>query len=146
MQALTDPFIETAAEAKERLKREQELFAIDMRKFRDLMSRAASLLEQANCIVRLPDIQRTQALVAARLAGVTLHRMSGAPTKWNASALVVDFEFAVERVAEPLLTVLAEQAKENFNGVSADHFKDHLADALGDTRGEIAEAAEGLRS
>lgn len=141
MQTLPNPIFETAAEVTARLKREQELFAIDMRKFRDLMGRAYSILEQANSLYRVPVLESTQSLCAARLCA-KLTRIVGEPDKADAQALIADLHYITNHVAEPILTAMAEYAKEHFHGVEADHFKNSLSDALSDISGEITNAVE----
>lgn len=122
-----------------------EQYRQDMKCFRDLLAQASSLLDRASKVSTISDLHRTQAQCAARLSSVQLYRVIGQPCAEDAKRVEADFEFVVNRVAEPLLTTLAFEASDTFGEVDGGAFSDHLSDALSDTRAQLSQAEVNLR-
>jgi hypothetical protein len=99
-------------------------------RFAALRCDAEKLLRQAAGLPQLPDHYRAQALAAANLAGLRLHRGFGAPTAEDARAIRDDLEDVAVRVVDPLVAAMGAEADDLIGGIDRSLFDDQLFSAI----------------
>ena len=111
--------------------------------FRILLNSCAELAMKAQRL-DVSDLYQTQARTITRLCA-QLYRPPIDPDASDAEHMEKELRYITNEVCEPILTAMAEEARQNFSGIStANAFKDHLSDALGDIGGELQDAAQEL--
>lgn len=92
---------------------------------------AHNQLMAASRIPYLPEIVREQMLAAARLAGMTFHRVKGAPAPIDCEAMARDLR-SLPRIIDPLIAAIGESAVADLgmSGKERKLFTDQLLGAL----------------
>jgi hypothetical protein len=107
----------------------QPAHAASLLKFVQLRCQAEALLREASRLPNLPAHYDKQAEAAANLAGVTLHRVRGAPRSDDAKHLATDLLFLARRVVDPLIAAIGDHAVDAL-ALPAAAAKQHFTDQL----------------
>lgn len=98
--------------------------------FARLRDDAAALLRRAAALPDLPAHYRAQAIAAAKLASLVLHRGYGEPTPDDALALRDDLDTLARCIVDPLIAVIGAEANSLIGGIDESLFADQLLGAL----------------
>lgn len=99
-------------------------------RFVELRCEAEALLRRAAALPQLPTHYRAQAVAAANLAGLHLHRGYGAATADDARAIRDDLEDVALRIVDPLVAAIGAEANDILGGIDESLFHDQLFGAL----------------
>lgn len=112
--------------------------------FSRLMLEALFALQQAHKLPGLTSLERAQANAAAKLAGVTFHKISVAhPDDKDARAVRADLEHIAASV-DPLILAIGDELVSNFPGTDLIQFDNQLRGALEGNATHECDQAEAL--